>query len=447
MNTLQSSSVRRLITRLNSSWGFYPKRHAPSSKSLSAFMASILILALLPLLACNDSKTPTNQPLTRPTKTAPVEDVVFTIGNLTDQTGVASSAVNIIDIALKDLIDYYNSENLIPGVELQIKSYDTQYDSALAKTGYEQVVGKGADIIWTPVTSVIVVLKPVADKDEIPVFAASSNLDTLLPPGYAFSLGTIPQYDAYTFLKWIAENDWDYEKKGPAKIGGAGWKDDYSPAFFDGMKEYAELHPEQFEWKGGFLTDFGFVWDSQIEALKDCDYVYPPVPMQVFIKSYRDAGHDAKFIGVDPHAGFLDMIDKGEYWDEIAGMLFIRGSRWWTEEGVIIDLTKELLNSNHNDSTESIMRSGVGYLATSCLYQLMQIIKNAAEEVGAENLNSQAVYDAAVNYVEDLDGVDRYSFNESKRCSTNYYVIYEADGEKKNLYRADPDWLPLITEP
>ena len=93
------------------------------------------------------------------------------------------------------------------------------------------------------------------------------------------------------------------------------------------------------------------------------------------------------------------------------------------------------------------MRSGVGYLSTSCLYQLMNIIKNAAEEVGPENLNSQAVYDAAVTYIESLDGVDRYSFDETKRCSTNYYVIYEADAERKNLFRADPDWIPVITEP
>ena len=360
---------------------------------------------------------------------------------------MASTAILIIDATLEDIVEYYNEQNLIPGVEMEVKSYDTQYDSALAKTGYERLKAKGADIFWTPVTNAIPVLKPVADNDKIPIFAASANLDVLLPPGYAFSLGTIPQYDAYTILKWIAEKDWDYQNKGPAKIGGAGWRDDYSPLFLEGMKAYAEAHPEQFEWEGHYLTDFGFIWDSEIEALKDCDYLYPPVPMHVFVDGYRAAGYDAKFIGVDPHAGFLDMIDKAELWDEIDGMLFIRGSRWWTEEGVIIDLTKELLQANHASRADEIKRSGVGYLSTSCLYQLMQIIRNASANVGPQNLDAQAVYDATITYTEVLDGVDRYSFDETKRCSTNYYVIYAADQERKDLFRADADWLPTITKP
>lgn len=400
-----------------------------------------LILVSVTLVACNGDEEPSNSSTPSP------EEVTFTIGNLTDQTGVAASAVSIIDTTLDDMVDYYNEENLIPGVKLEVVSHDTQYDAALAKTGYERLKAKGADIIWTPVTATIPVLKPVADQDEFPVFAASANLDMLTPPGYVFSLGTIPQYDALTLLKWIAENDWDYEANGPARIGGAGWKDDYSPLFFDGMKEYARAHPDQFEWTGGYLTDFGFIWTSAIEGLKDCDYVYPPVPMHVFVADYRAAGYDAKFLATDPHAGFLDMIDKGDFWDEIDGTLFIRASRWWTEEGVIIDLTKELLQENHSSKAEEIMRSGVGYLSTSCLYQLLHIIKNAAENAGPANLDSQAVFEAAITYTEDIDGVDRYSFDESKRCSTNYYIVYEADAERQNLYRADSEWLPMVTEP
>ncbi len=432
MTNLRSGSVWQMFGRANSAGKF-------------VFSLPVMLMLFL-LIACVNNGDPSNEPPTQ-LSTKPPDDVVFTIGNLTDQTGVAASAIAIIDTTLDDMVDYYNEENLIPGVKLQIMSYDTQYDPALAKTGYERLKAKGADIIWTPVTTTIPILKPVADQDKFPIFAASANGDALMPPGYIFSVGTIPQYDAYTLLKWIAENDWDYKVNGPARIGGAGWKDDYSPLFFDGMKEYAKAHPDQFEWKGGYLTDFGFIWTSEIEALKDCDYIYPPVPMHVFVEDYRATGYKAKFIGTDPHAGFLDMIDKGNYWDEIDGMLFIRASRWWTEEGVIIDLTKELLWENHSSKAEEIMRSGVGYLSTSCIYQLLHIIRNAAENVGPENLDSQAVYDAAVTYTENIDGIDMYSFDETKRCSTNYYIVYEADGERQNLYRSDAEWLPMIMEP
>ena len=128
-------------------------------------------------LACNGNGN-TNEPTSTepPQTTLPVQDVVFTIGNLTDQTGVASSAVTIIDTTLEDMVSYYNDENLIPGVKLKVESYDTQYDPALAKSGFERLKSKGADIIWTPVTSVVPVLKPVVDNEHIPLFAASANL-------------------------------------------------------------------------------------------------------------------------------------------------------------------------------------------------------------------------------------------------------------------------------
>jgi len=376
-----------------------------------------------------------------------LEPVKITIGNLTDQTGVGSSAMSVIDQSLYDLVDYYNEHNLIPGIELQTKTYDTQYDPARAKTGYEYLRGKGVDVIWSPAPNAIPVVKPVADMEKFPVFVASAKQTALIPPGYVFSTGTMPQQDAYTLLKWIAENDWDYEKNGPAKIGGAAWSDGYSDIIFMGMKDYVDAHPEQYQWQGSYLTDFSFDWSSEVELLKNCDYIWPPTPMQVFVRDYTQSGYETTFIGSDGVAGFLGMIDAGNHWDEIDGMLFIRGSRWWTEDGPLINLTKEILQENHGNKAEEIKRAGVGYLASSCIYQLLEIIRNAAEEVGPENMDSQAIYDAAVTYTENIDGIDRYSFDETKRCSANYYVIYEADGEKEDLFRVDPDWIPVITKP
>ncbi len=406
-----------------------------------------MALALSLSAGCGGDDKSTNPPLMQPEDT-PTEDVVITIGNLSDLTGPASSAMDKINNALTDMVEYYNEENLIPGVELKIETYDSQWDPSRDIPGYEWLKNRGSDVIWTSVVPSVVSLRSKVDKDEFPLFAVSATIDVLMPPGYAFSVGTIPQHDAYTLLKWIAENDWDYETNGPAKIGGASWNEGYTNVVFDAMKDYAEAHPEQFEFVGGLLTDFTFVWGPQIEELKDCDYVWTPGPMHIFVKDYRAAGYDAKFLGSDPISAFMGMIDREELWEEIDGMLFIRGSRWWTEEkGKIIDLTRKLLFENHSGEAEDIMRSGVGYLATSQMYQLCNIIRNTAEKVGPENVNSQTIYDATVTYTESIDGLDRYSFDDTKRCSTNYYVVYEVRSEGENLFRADPDWLPMVLEP
>ncbi|MFO8010480.1 MAG: ABC transporter substrate-binding protein [Dehalococcoidia bacterium] len=447
MITLRYSSVGQLNKRPDTSLISPPAKRGWSPIMRHAILLSVLMLVFLLLIACGNENG-TKPPLTQsPEEATPAKDVVITIGNLSDLTGPAANAMEYINNALNDVVEYYNEENLIPGMRLKVETYDSQWDTSKIIPGYLWLRNRGADVIWTPVVPAAATLKPTADKDKCPIFAASVTRDILIPGGYVFSLGTIPQYDAYTLLQWIAENDWDYETNGPARIGGAAWADGYNNAVFNAMKDYADAHPEQFDFVEGYLTDFTFEWGAQIQGLKDCDYVWPPVPMHKFIQDYQAAGYNAKFIGSDPHAAFLGMIDTGKLWEEIGGMLFIRGSRWWTEEGKIIDLTRELLFENHPGEAEDIIRSGVGYLSVSAVYQLCDIIGNAAEEVGPANVDSQAIYEAAVSYSEVIDGVERYTFNETKRCSTNYYVIYEVDAEKRNLFRADPEWLSLITEP
>ena len=419
---------------------------------LVSIMLAVLLLALPILVACNGGSAdeePTARSVThttQPTK-EPADKVAITIGNLTDKTGAGSNALQYIDMALADVVEYYNENDLIPGVEVKVVEYDGQIDPARDLPGYEWLKQQGADLItaWNPTSSAS--LKHKVDADKFVMFTASGNLEEIMPPGYVFSLGIIPEYLAFTLLDWIAENDWDYRTRGPANIGGTAWTDAYSVNFFGAMKEYAEAHPDQFEYVGGYLTNFTFTWGPEVEALKDCDYVFVPTPMHVFVKEYRMAGHTAKFIGADPQAAFMRMIDEGDLWGEIDGMLFIRASRWWNDEGPIIDLSRQLLYESHPGSAEEVMRSGAGYLAVSQIYQILRIIANAVEAVGAENFDSEALYEAAQSYSEMIEGTERYSFGESKRYSIDAFVIQEARATEKDIFRVHEGWIALIAEP
>lgn len=413
----------------------------------------IVLLVFSSMVGCGGGGESSPSPLMQPNgmqdldQIPPPDDVVITIGNLTDITGVSANAQIIINAALEDLVNHYNENNLIPGVKLEIESYDGQFNPARDIPGYQWLRERGSDLLISCVPPTVVSLKPTVDNDEFVMFVASGNLDELMPPGYVFSLGIIPQYCAYTLVKWISENHWDYETNGPAKIGGSAWTDAFSLKIMEAMEEYAELHSEQFEFVGSYLTNYSFVWDAEIEALKDCDYVFVPTPMHVFVKDFITAGHEATFIGTDTQAAFMGMIDEGDLWDEIDGMLFVRASQYWTEESPIIDLTREILLENRASEAESIMRSGVGYLSVSQWYQMLEIIKDAVETVGPQNFDSEALYNAAISYTEVLEGVDRYSYGATKRFSPNYYIIQEARAEERNLFLADPNWLPLEFEP
>ena len=95
-------------------------------------LSSVLILNLV---ACgNDEEEATVNPLGQtvnahtPEPQVIEEPVEIIIGNLTDITGVSANAQLLVNRALDDIVEYYNSENLIPGVELKVITYDTQFD-------------------------------------------------------------------------------------------------------------------------------------------------------------------------------------------------------------------------------------------------------------------------------------------------------------------------------
>ena len=408
---------------------------------LCIVMLAVLLLVLPLLISCgSDEETPGATVTVISPK--PVEII---IGNLTDKTGASSNAMGIIDNALEDAVEYFNRENLIPGVDLKVITYDGEYNPSRDISGYEWLKEKGADLIWTPVPATPVTLKSRADSDKMVIFTAPASRDALQPSGYVFSVGSYPQHEAYTLLQWIADNDPDFPTDRPAKIGGTGWPTPYIQSLIEGAEEYAKAHSDKYEWAGGYATTgITWNWGYEAEKLKDCDYVIPPTILNAFVKDYRKAGYEGKIIGMDAHLAFYSMIDDAHLWDELDGSLFLRASRWWNEEGEIINLTKQLLAENYPNSEEEVMDRGCGYLAIGNAYQVLDIIRNAVAAVEPENFDSQALYEAAESYSLIIDGIERYSFGEDKRTAVDYVGVYRLSGAEKEMIRVDAEWYPII---
>lgn len=258
---------------------------------------------------------------------------------------------------------------------------------------------------------------------------------------------TLIQWEAATLLKWIAENDPDFPQDRPAKVGGAFWNENYGADCLAGAEEYVRAHPEQYEWIGGFLSDWSFLWDREVEALKDGDYVFPAIPPNQFVKQYRAGGGTAKLIGSDAHIAFLADVERDNLWQEFDGMWLVKPSQWWNDDGEIVDLTYEILQKYRtSDEVEEIMETGIGYMATQQIYVMFELIKESSASVGRENLNSQAIFDAAKSFSITVDGCP-HSYNENKRTSSDALAIYEIRAAEKDIFRADPRWLPVIYEP
>ncbi len=407
----------------------------------------LIILITSILFGCGEEDAVTNG-VNSSTKTdTPPNDLIIKIGNLTDLTGPGASGMEMVNTALEDTARYYNENNLIPGVKLEVIHWDGQTDPARIIPGYEWLKHSGADVFTTCAPGVAVTLKPRLAAEENVLFSQVGEMEALEPPGHVFCLGTVPEHDAYTFLNWISKNDWDYEKNGPARIGAAAWAEPYAIGFVQAMKEYAKVHPDQFEFVDGFLSDFKFNWSTEIEALKDCDYIFPPIIMHEFAKGIRNTGSEARFIGGAPHTAFFDLLSAANAWQAIDGMLFVYTGGWWHEEIKLIIVQEQMLDMYHQNDKEKIIAKGSSYGGVGTYLMLCDIIAKTVEKTGPEGFNSETLYQTAQTWSYPMEDRADYTYGPEKRYIFNDLCVLEASGTQQTLVRNDSVYYPILTEP
>ena len=415
--------------------------------------AFIFIISLC-LVACSASNDDTIAPespglTSQPTSSVSQEPLVITIGNLTDATGPSSNAQAIINMSLEDILNHYNEHNVIDGVRFEIINYDTRMDDSRYLVGYEWLIENEADVIVTGVPGVAEATKERADRDKMMVITYPASKEGLNPPGYVFCIGTTFNDElGYTSLKWISENDTDFPQDRPATIGGAAWNEPYMKTFLAGAEQYSIEHPDQFDWRGSYITDFSFTWDKQIESLKDCDYVIPPQIMYSFVSQYDQAGYSTKFIGIEAQMAFLSLIDDNNKWNAVDGMLFFRTTPWWTDSNPNVTFAKNMLMENHFDQYDEIMESGSGYLAMFCHQIMLGLIEESimAGSDGFE-LNPESLYENVQSLSMDIGGA-QHTFTSTKRTSANDIKAYVTSAQLEGAFVADPDtWYPIVRLP
>lgn len=403
---------------------------------------SCLLLALPLLAACGDDDN----------ETAPTKKTKFTIGNLTDITGVAAESMTKVDVALDDLVRYFNEENLIPGAELEVVDYDTQYDPSRAIPGWEWLKERGADVIVTGLPPIAVTNRSLADKDKTVFMNLSGDPVLVNPPGWAFVMGASAGCEMMTILKWVAEHDWDYKTKGPAKLGSAGWDDPIVQDVQTRAEEYCKAHPDQFEWVGGYRTAYSVTWGPEVEKLSGCDYVLPPmtgIGFVNFIKEMNAAGSDARYLCSDAQPSYLGMMIDGLGWDGFDGMLFMMPSPYWGEDYETSKLMERILDRYHTGAdAEALKMSGTAYAgAWHMFYGILLVVKECLTDIGPENFSQEALYNTAVNFTGAFVKGRDWGFNETKREAWNWVGIFRANAADQRIVREKEGWAPIICTP
>ena len=183
----------------------------------------------------------------------------------------------------------------------------------------------------------------------------------------------------------------------------------------------------------------------QIEGVNNGIQVVASAANAVFVRDFRARGYTATFISTEIMAAgrglFVDLCG----WDAMNGTIEMMGSRWWNETSYPIPkLANELVRKYHSGEAQDIIHMGLIYIgAFHGYYVFYDMLRQAIEEVGAKNFDSQAFYNTAIKFKKNYEGFLEFEFSETERVPMKYQAVYEWSAEEGDLVRVS-DWLRLI---
>jgi ABC-type branched-subunit amino acid transport system substrate-binding protein len=361
----------------------------------------------------------------------------ITIGVITDLTGAASPALVPLQTALQDLVRYVNEDDPISGVKLSLAVWDDRMDSSRDIPGYDWLKERGAQVIINPIDYVASILKPFAEMDKVPVFSLSSSEPLIEPPGWVFCANSLMYQNVLTIAQWIGDH-WDYTK-GVPKIGCIALDASGSAETEQKLKEYCQNNPDKFDYVDGFLVSFASTtFSGQVDKLKNCDWIAFPgtdgISMLSFIEQFRAKGYTAKFFSQETLPSFWGLMVDTLGYETIDGWLCGIPAGWWSDTSPVVGTLKSILQKYHPSDADKIIHEGEGYIGGGVqMYFMLQILRQAIEQVGAENFDGQAFYNTAVNFKITMEGYPEWGYSETKRVCLDQMKIYGISAEAKDL--------------
>jgi ABC-type branched-subunit amino acid transport system substrate-binding protein len=393
-------------------------------------IGSLLVLALLALpllgsLGCGKEETGI---------------VTIKVGYLTDLTGVASPAMTVNQWAILDAWEYLEQTDPIPGAKLKLFSYDTGFNASRFIPGYEWLKSKGVVVIYSYMPQVTDTIAQFLERDKIVVFTNTIDASVESNP-WVFQSGmtVADQYDMA--LQWLSDHWTNYPTK--PKIGIVSWDTSYELPVVAAMKAYVQSHPDKFDLVSSYVQPAGTVtWSGVVRALKGCDYVCPVFAggtgYSSFISQFRAAGGTATFFAGEGLPCWTSLIIPTSGWEAMDGSFNALSWTWFSYDSPMAAVAKAGVQK-HSGETEVSM--GYGYVSQVVAQAFQyQVLKAAAENVGAANVDKQAVYDTTVNFHYTIQGMPEMSYSEGNRVNTRYGMIWEWSADASDLVPIS-DWL------
>ena len=400
-----------------------------------------LLLALTPLImGCGGSEEE-------------VEDVIFTVGVLTDFSGGSASAVVPTMAAFEESILYYQEKEPIKGLRVKFQRYDHQFDYSKTVAGYQELTARGMNLLYAIGPTERDMLQSYLTEDHMPCIGSSGRMDAL---SFPWIWNVVPTYSwqVECALQFIADT-WDYSG-GPPKIAHQGWvlamTDQYQAAIDSVLNDPAWAG--KFQWVGvDRATTSNVTWNTSYQKFQDCDFIICSNvgnSVATFVGQMRALGYTGSFIsGTDQFTGYWNLVQANTPAAGLYGCYYT----WW---GPIVlsdsdaDWFQEMTattKANHDDWAARLANTGpiTGWFTGAFVYDA---IGRAAEEAGPSNVDGDALKAA-------LDATD-IAFDETgntlhfpEGCNTGLWTMRVAkwNVDESRWQPANDTWYEALSAP
>lgn len=364
-----------------------------AAKYLGIVLSLVLIVSVPGLVGCSgdtdDRKT-------------------IVLGILDDLTGPASHSITQTIDGMRDYFRMVEEDNLLPGIRLRTITYDTRLDYSRIVPGYVWLQGQGTMIYAMNVSTHAVLLRQRFENDGIPVMVGTAISDT---QGSDWMFNYVPgqNYEAETHLQWILQ-DWDYGERVP-KVGLAHVSGYEGGVIMErAIKARHDEDPTRFDMVTASGSMGQSTWAAEIAALSQCDYIiitsmYGP-QFASFLREAEQRGYKGEILATVPSFwwAFWDLVKTTVPMQYIDGVVGASAHVYWSDDIAYVDECKERLSQYRPNATDfHLQRSG---WLTGQFFGLVitEAIKNAADDVGTENVDSAAMRNALANLNLTIDG-------------------------------------------
>jgi branched-chain amino acid transport system substrate-binding protein len=364
-----------------------------------------------------------------------VEEKTVQFGWIHPLTGPGASPMQIMLSGGQDYLRYFNEQEIIPGVSVELLWRDSAYQVPLGISHYERLVAAGIPLVAAVDSVLILGLRERFERDDVVMFATAGYHELMYPePGWVYTIMPPTDEQFAVVLQYFMEN----------------WKEERPPRLaFLGIDAQWGYEPR---YAIGYARSLGFevlppeiiplvVLDATVQLLRlkgaGAYLVYLQCPASGSGPILRDAER-LGLLGQFEFAGqYTAMGEKVIKMTGAAseGFFTSRTYPWFNEPEVPgIKLMIDNMMKYHGQ----VQRESEYFLGWVGAAVICEAISKAIENVGYENLDGRAIKEA-LDGMKDFDvyGLASVTYKPDDHRGATMMAIYEVIGGE--LVRAS-DW-------